>query len=59
MELTVNIMTKSCYRPENQFWAIIPEIFLGDMAYVFRKTGIFSVDGLSTHASISSVRKKV
>ena len=35
------------------------ESYAVDVAYVFGKTGIFSVNGLSTHASISPMRKKV
>ena len=57
--MTANLRQEFCYRLENRFLAILPGNHREDMAYVFRTIGIFSIDGLSAHAPVSSLRQQV
>ena len=50
---------KMRYRLENPFLAIISGNDPEGMAYVYRTTGIFPIDGLSPHAAVSPVRNSV
>lgn len=44
--MTINLRHKFCYRLENQFLEIIPGNHREDIAYVLRKLGFFTIDGL-------------